>query len=164
MSPVQSPESMFCTDPVEGAVWARDDTKPTICSSRGQCRTISSKPKPVFFAVFDSLVAITTHPGVQNSRSGRFRVNDDDDDDNNRQTKRLLYPLLRMRARGNKHNSQRYHMHSRTHYVSQPSETLASFTEDSIITSPLQCGHSIQLDYTNTCTGNCVVLVWLQDF
>ena len=53
-----------------------------------------------FFAVFDSLVAITTHPGAQNSRSGRFRVNDDDDDDN-RRTKRLLYPLLRMRARGN---------------------------------------------------------------
>ena len=24
------------------------NTKPTICSSRGQCRTISSKPKPVF--------------------------------------------------------------------------------------------------------------------
>ena len=49
--------------------------------------------------VFDSLVAITTHPGTQNSRSGRFRVNDDDD--NNRRTERLLYPLLRMRARGN---------------------------------------------------------------
>ena len=30
-----------------------------------------------FFAVFDSLVTITTHPGGQNSRSGRFRVNDD---------------------------------------------------------------------------------------
>ena len=72
------------------------NTKPTICSSRGQCCTISSKPKPVF-AVFDSLVAITTHPGAQNSRSGRFRVNDN----NNRRTKRLLYPLLRMRARGN---------------------------------------------------------------
>ena len=57
-----------------------------------------------FFAVFDSLVASTTHTGAQNSRSGRFRVNDDDDDDNdnnNRRTKRLLYPLLRMRARGN---------------------------------------------------------------
>ena len=59
-----------------------------------------------FFAVFDSMVAITTHPGAQNSRSGRFRVNDDDDDDNdndnnNRRTKRLLNPLLRMRARGN---------------------------------------------------------------
>ena len=52
-----------------------------------------------FFVVFDSLVAITTHPGAQNSRSGRFRVNDD-----NRRTKRLLYPLLRMRARGNNTN------------------------------------------------------------
>ena len=51
-----------------------------------------------FFAVFDSLVAIITHLGAQNSRSGRFRVNDND---NNRRTKRLLYPLLRMRARGN---------------------------------------------------------------
>ena len=50
-----------------------------------------------FFAVFDSLVAITTHPGASNSRSGRFRVNDN----NNRRTNRLLYPLLRMRARGN---------------------------------------------------------------
>ena len=57
--------------------------------------------QPVF-AVFDSLVAITTHPGAQNSRSGRFRVNDDNDNnDNNRRTKRLLNPLLRMRARGN---------------------------------------------------------------
>ena len=27
--------------------------------------------------------------------------NDDNDDNNNRRTKRLLYPLLRMRARGN---------------------------------------------------------------
>ena len=51
-----------------------------------------------FFAVFDSLVAITTHPGAQNSRSGPFRVNDDD----NRRTNRLHYPLLCMRARGNK--------------------------------------------------------------
>ena len=51
-----------------------------------------------FFAVFVSLVAITTHPIAQNSRSGRFRV---DDDNNNRWTKRLLYPLLRMRPRGN---------------------------------------------------------------
>ena len=71
------------------------NTKPTICSSRGQCRSISSKAKLVFFAVFDSLVAITTHPGAQNSRSGRFRGND------NRRTKRLLYPLLRMRVPGN---------------------------------------------------------------
>ena len=54
-----------------------------------------------FFAVFDSLVVSTTLTGAQNSRSGRFRVNDDDDDDDNRRTKRLLYPLLRMRARGN---------------------------------------------------------------
>ena len=58
-----------------------------------------------FFAVFDSLGVITTHLGAPNSRSGRFRVNDDDDDDdndnNNRRTKRLLNPLLRMRARGN---------------------------------------------------------------
>ena len=55
-----------------------------------------------FLADFDSLVASTTHLGAQNSRSGRFRVNDDDDNDDNRRTKRLLYPLLRMRARGNK--------------------------------------------------------------
>ena len=47
-----------------------------------------------FFAVFDSLVAITTHTGAQNTRSGRFRVNDDDNDNNNnRRTKRLLLPL-----------------------------------------------------------------------
>ena len=52
-----------------------------------------------FFAVFDSLGVITTHIGAQNSRSGRFRVNDDND---NRRTKRLLYRLLRMRARGKK--------------------------------------------------------------
>ena len=58
-----------------------------------------------FFAVFDSLVAITTHSGAQNLRSGRFRVNDDDAD--NRRTKRLLYPLLRMRARG-KNTEQQY--------------------------------------------------------
>ena len=62
-----------------------------------------------FFAVFDSLVAITTHPGAKNSRSGRFRVNDDDDNDNNnnnnRRTKRLLNSLLRMRARGNNNNN-----------------------------------------------------------
>ena len=58
-----------------------------------------------FFAVFDSLVAITTHPGAQNSRSGRFRVNDDNDNDNNRRTQRLLNPLLRMRARGNYYNN-----------------------------------------------------------
>ena len=32
-------------------------------------------------------------------RSSHFGVNDDDDND--RRTKRLLYPLLRMRARGN---------------------------------------------------------------
>ena len=55
-----------------------------------------------FFAVFDSLGVITTHLGAPNSRSGRFRVNDDDDNDNNnRRIKRLLNPLLRMRARGN---------------------------------------------------------------
>ena len=57
-----------------------------------------------FFAVFDSLGVITTHLDAPNSRSGRFRVNDDDDNDNdnnNRRTKRLLNPLLRMRARGN---------------------------------------------------------------
>ena len=56
-----------------------------------------------FFAVFDSLGVITTHLGAPNSRSGRFRVNDDDNDNdnnNNRRTKRLLNPLLRMRARG----------------------------------------------------------------
>ena len=55
-----------------------------------------------FFAVFDSLGVITTHLGAPNSRSGRFRVNDDDNDNDNdnRRTKRLLYPLLRMRARG----------------------------------------------------------------
>ena len=47
-----------------------------------------------FFAVFDSLVAITTRPaGAQNYRSGRFRADDD---------RRLPHPLLRMRARGNK--------------------------------------------------------------
>ena len=39
----------------------------------------------LFLAVFDSLVAITTHPGAQNSRSGRFRVNNGDNN-NNRQT------------------------------------------------------------------------------
>ena len=74
------------------------NTKPTICSSRGQCRcgSISSKAKPVFFAVFDSLVASTTHPGAQNSRSGRFCVNDDDNNDNdNRRTKTIsLVPRL----------------------------------------------------------------------
>ena len=73
------------------------NTKPTICSFRGQCRSISSKAKPVF-AVFDSLVAIATNPGAQNSRSGRFRVKDND----NSRTKRLLHSLLRMRAGGNK--------------------------------------------------------------
>ena len=31
-----------------------------------------------FFAIFDSLVAITTHPGAQNSRSGSFGADNDD--------------------------------------------------------------------------------------
>ena len=31
-----------------------------------------AKPSQFFFAIFDSLVAITTHPGAQNSRSGSF--------------------------------------------------------------------------------------------
>ena len=31
-----------------------------------------------FFAIFDNLVAITTHPGVQNSRSGSFGADNDD--------------------------------------------------------------------------------------
>ena len=30
-----------------------------------------------FFAIFDSLVAITTHPGAQNSRSGSFGADND---------------------------------------------------------------------------------------
>ena len=51
-----------------------------------------------FFGLFDSLVAVRTHPGAQKSRSGHFSADDDDDDD--RRTNRLLYPLLRMRARG----------------------------------------------------------------
>ena len=58
-----------------------------------------------FFAVFDSLIAITTHPGAQNSRSGRFRVNDDDKD--NRRTKRLLNPSLCMSAQGNEYEGRR---------------------------------------------------------
>ena len=55
-----------------------------------------------FFAVFDSLVAIRTRLSAQKSRSGHFGVdnNDNDDNNNNRRTNRLLYPLLRMRARG----------------------------------------------------------------
>ena len=51
-----------------------------------------------FFGVFDRLVAIT---GAQNSRSGRFRVNDDD-----RRTNRLLYPLLHMHTQGDKHTGE----------------------------------------------------------
>ena len=38
-------------------------------------------------------------PDAYLCRSSHFGVNDDDDND--RRTKRLLYPLLRMRARGN---------------------------------------------------------------
>ena len=30
-----------------------------------------------FFSIFDSLVAITTHPGAQNSRSGSFGADND---------------------------------------------------------------------------------------
>ena len=37
-----------------------------------------AKPSQFFFAIFDSLVAITTHPGAQNSRSGSFGADNDD--------------------------------------------------------------------------------------
>ena len=53
-----------------------------------------------FFAVFDSLIAVRTHPGAQKSISGHFRADNDADDDDDRRINRLLYPLLRMRTRG----------------------------------------------------------------
>ena len=68
--------------------------KPRIFSSSGRYQSIPSYAKPFFFAVFDSLVAVRTHPGAQKSMSGDFRADNDD-----RRTNRLLYPLLRMRAR-----------------------------------------------------------------
>ena len=57
-----------------------------------------------FFASFDSLIIRKIRSDAYLCRSSHFGVNDDNDNDNNnndRRTKRLLYPLLRMRARGN---------------------------------------------------------------
>ena len=55
-----------------------------------------------FFASFDSLIITKIRSDTYLCRSSHFGVNDDNNNNNNddRRTKRLLYPLLRMRARG----------------------------------------------------------------
>ena len=50
-----------------------------------------------FFATFDSLIVMKIRSDAYLCRSSHFDVNDND-----RRKKKLLYPLLHMRARGNK--------------------------------------------------------------
>ena len=62
------------------------------------------RSEELFFASFDSLIIRKIRSDAYLCRSSHFGVNDDNDNNNNdsdRRTKRLLYPLLRMRARGN---------------------------------------------------------------
>ena len=84
-----------------GVVDRRDQHKPMICSPCGQYCWNPSQAKPVLFATFDSLVAVTTHSDACISRLGCFHAdndnNDNDNNNNDRRTNQLLYPL-RMHA------------------------------------------------------------------
>ena len=91
---VERPDRACAAESTHGVVDRRGrytNTKPTICSSRGQCRSISSKATPVWSALQLTQVPKTPDQAV-------FVLTTTTTDG---QTNYLTCPFLRMRARGN---------------------------------------------------------------
>ena len=88
-------------------VWSIDvvNTNLDISSDPPACLRFEAK-RSTFFASFDSLIVRKSHSDAYLCRSSHFGANDNDD----RRTKRLLYPLLRIRARGNYANFRKLHV------------------------------------------------------